>query len=192
MIKIFSVPLQFFWVTALFMFSLGSAACAQTSMQNTYPSFDEMTETLPETPIGYKLALEVLAEVGEAYSIDEGPNGARRIVPIIGGTFRGDGIEGVVLTGGADRQTLRADGVRELDAIYELRANDGSIIMVHNRAIVDAQEPPVGANRYVKSAVKLTAPKGPHDWLNRRLIIGTLHSMRPERPLVLLRFYVVE
>jgi len=171
---------------------LGQSACAQADRTETYPSFDGMTETLPEAPIGFSLALEVLAEVGEAYSIEEGPNGARRIVPIIGGSFRGSGLTGVVLPGGADRQTVRADGVRELDAIYELRADDGSIIMVHNRAIVDAVEPPDGQDRYVKSVVTLTVPKGRHDWLNRRLIIGTLHSMRPEKPLVLLRFYVVE
>ena len=184
--------LQHLLVAALFFFVSGPIACAQSDANRAYPPFDELNVSQPAEPIRHKLALEVLAEVGEPYSIDEGPNGARRIVPIIGGTFRGEGIQGVVLPGGADRQTLRADGVRELDAIYELRADDGSIIMVHNRAIVDALEPPESQDRYVKSVVKLTAPKGPHDWLNRRLIIGTLHSMRPERPLVLLRFYIVE
>jgi hypothetical protein len=64
--------------------------------------------------------------------------------------------------------------------------------MVHNQAIVDAQQPPEGQDRYVRSVVRLTAPRGKHDWLNRRLLIGTLHSMRPERPFVLLRFYSVE
>lgn len=169
------------------------AACAHAEAHGAhYPSFAELAEQLPQTDIQFVLALEVLAEVGEAFTVGEGPTGTRRVVPIIGGTFKGDGLSGRVLPGGADRQLIRADGIRELDATYELQADDGTYIMVRNRAIIDADQPPENWGRYVRSVVKLTVPEGPHDWLNRRLLVGTLHSMRPERPLVLLRFYVVE
>lgn len=169
------------------------AACAHTAQVETaYPSFEALSARFPAADLQFRLALEVLAEVGDAFTIGEGPTGTRRVVPIIGGAFRGEGVSGRVLPGGADRQRIRSDGVRELDATYELKADDGTHIMVHNQAIVDAEQPPEGWERYVRSVVKLTVPKGPHDWLNRRLLIGTLHSLRPERPLVLLRFYVVE
>jgi len=168
-------------------------ACAQTvESVGAYPSFEQLSTEMPEANMQFQLALEVLAEVGEAFTVGEGPTGVRRVVPITGGTFKGDGLSGMVMPGGADRQRIRADGIRELDATYELKADDGTHIMVRNRAIVDAEQPPEGWDRYVRSVVKLTVPKGPHDWLNRRLLIGTLHSMRPERPLVLLRFYVLE
>jgi hypothetical protein len=172
--------------------AVAPVACAQQGPAGSYPTFDELGARLPETLPQPRTALEVLAEVGEAYSLGQGPTGERRIVPIIGGQFRGESLSGVVLPGGADRQLIRADGIRELDATYELKAEDGTVVMVRNRAIVDAQQAPEGWDRYVRSVVELIVPKGPHDWLNRRVIVGTLHSMRPARPLVLLRFYVVE
>lgn len=152
----------------------------------------EAVSRFPSLYPQFETALEVLAEVGEAFTIGEGPTGTRRIVPIIGGEFQGPGLSGAVLAGGADRQRVRSDGIRELDATYELKATDGTYLMVHNRALIDAQQPPEGERRYVRSVVKVTAPKGPHDWLNRRVLIGTLHSMRPQKPLVLLRFYVLD
>lgn len=144
----------------------------------------------PEEPPRGRLVLTVMVRTGEAIDVGQGPDGVRRIVPIIGGSFSGEGgLAGVVLPGGADRQRLRPDGVRELDATYELRTADGAILMVHNQVIVDA---PAGAGpdgRYVRSVVRIVAPQGRYDWLNRRLLVGTLTSLRPAQPLVLLRFY---
>lgn len=37
------------------------------------------------------------------------------------------------------------------------------------------------------SHVALAAPDGPHGWLNRRLSIGTLQTLRPQRQAVLVR-----
>ena len=167
-----------------------TSACATTpSPRGRLPQIAKRFPTLyPQ----FRTALEVLAEVGEAFTIGEGPTGVRRVVPIIGGEFRGPGLSGVVLSGGADRQTIRADGIRELDATYELRADDGTHLMIRNRALIDAQTPPEGENRYVRSVVNVTAPRGEHDWLNRRVILGTLHSLRPQEPLVFLRFHIFE
>lgn len=166
--------------------------CAHQAISIAFPAFDDLKDSLPETLPQPHLVLEILAEVGEAYSLGEGPHGEQRIVPITGGHFRGSGLSGVVLPGGADRQLVRGDGIRELDATYELKAEDGTLIMVRNRALVDAQRAPAGWDRYVRSVVQLVVPKGRHDWLNRRVVVGTLHSMRPAKPLVLLRFYVLE
>jgi hypothetical protein len=170
---------------------MAGQACATSDDQREFPGFGELGRRFPEDIFQPGLALEVLAEVGESYSAGQGPTGERRVVPIIGGRFRGKGLSGVVLPG-ADRQLVRSDGIRELDATYELKADDGTIIMVRNRVTIDAEQPPEGWDRYARSFVQLTAPHGPHDWLNRRVILGTLHSLRPERPLVLLRFFVWE
>lgn len=139
----------------------------------------------------FAIALEVLAEVGETIEAGPGPYGGRRIVPITGGAFRGPGIAGRVLPGGADRQTIRADGVRQLDAIYELQADDGAILMVRNQVLIDAVSPPEGYDRYARSVVQVNAPDGPHGWLNRRILVGTLDSLRPAEPRVFLRFFIL-
>jgi Protein of unknown function (DUF3237) len=44
-----------------------------------------------------------------------------------------------------------------------------------------------GSN-YAFSHLDITAPEGPHGWLNHLIFVGTLHSMRPQ-PKVLIRVY---
>ena len=67
-----------------------------------------------------------------AQELGEAPLGRRRIIPITGGTFRGERLSGRVLAGGADWQVIRADGVAELDARYTLETQDKALIYVRN------------------------------------------------------------
>jgi hypothetical protein len=58
--------------------------------------------------------------------------GGRRYVPFDGGDFEGrDGLGGTIIEGGVDWQTVRADGVLEIDAHYTLdrrqRADRGAL-----------------------------------------------------------------
>ncbi|GAA3678650.1 hypothetical protein GCM10023081_16180 [Arthrobacter ginkgonis] len=135
-----------------------------------------------------ELAFEAVVDVGEMYDLGFGPLGHRRIVPILGGRFQGPAITGVVLPGGADRQLLRADGIRLLEAVYELRTDDGAVLSVTNRVTVDGV---VAEGGYARSVVDVVAPEGPHDWLNRRVLVGTLHPLAPARQAVLVRVFVL-
>ena len=168
---------------------VGTLASARGAEKNL--DVDAVADANPDETISFELALQVLAKTGETVEVDDNFNGGRRIVPIIGGSFSGKGLRGVVLPGGADRQRIRNDGIRELDALYDLRADDGTVLTVHNQALVDASNTENGRKRYVRSFVKVTAPEGPHAWLNRKVLIGTLFSLRPEKPYVLVRFYAV-
>lgn len=151
------------------------------------PAPADLAARFPEEPPRGRLVLTVVAQTGDDIEVGAGPDGPRRIVPITGGTFSGEGgLKGIVLPGGADRQRVRADGVRELDATYELRTDDGVVLMVHNQVIVDASGP---GERYARSVVRISAPQGAYAWLNRRLLVGTLTSFRPAQPHVMLRFY---
>ena len=73
-----------------------------------------------------EIALSPAQELGDT------PPGRRRIIPIAGGSFRGERLSGRVLPGGADWQVIRADGVAELDARYTLETTDGELIYVRN------------------------------------------------------------
>ncbi len=128
---------------------------------------------------------EALVELAPTLAMGDGPLGERRMVPITGGVFAGPRIRGRVLPGGADRQLVRRDGVRRLEALYEMQAEDGAIITVLNKVVVAPRE---GAEDYRFSTVEVTAPDGPHAWLNRLAFVGTLHSLRP-RQAVLVRVY---
>jgi hypothetical protein len=133
-----------------------------------------------------RFAYEALVDIGERQSLGHGPLGERFIVPILGGHFEGPRLRGTVLPGGADRQLLRPDGIKELDALYEMLTDDGAVITVRNRVLIDEAATP---ERYARSVLQLTAPVGTHDWLNRRVFVGTLHSLRPARAAVCIRVY---
>ena len=133
-----------------------------------------------------EFALEIIADLGDVEDMGVGPLGGRRIVPILGGTFQGPRIGGIVRPGGADRQLVRSDGVRHLSALYELEAKDGAIITVLNKVLVENF---ADGSRYAFSTPEISAPKGPHDWLNHAVFVGTLGSLRPSRQAVRVRFY---
>ena len=148
-----------------------------------------LAATIARRPPATEFVYEAVVDIGERVSIGQAPLGERFIVPIIGGVFKGADIEGVVLAGGADRQLIRRDGVRELDALYELQTHDGVVLTVHNRVLIDESRQPA---RYALSHVHVTAPAGPHGWLNRRVLVGTLQVLRPRREAVLVRVFLVD
>ena len=63
------------------------------------------------------------------------PLGERRIIPITGGSFAGERLNGTILPGGADWQLVRPDGAALLDARYTLQTDDGALIYVSNRGL---------------------------------------------------------
>ncbi len=127
------------------------------------------------------LTLAWTAEVliGEKQDLGGGPLGRRFLVPI----------RGSVLAGGADRQWVRPDGVREFDALYEMQADDGTVITVRNRVVVDGDDP---RTRYARSVVQARTAAGPHAWITRRVLVGTLESLRPAQAAVRVTVYALE
>jgi hypothetical protein len=132
-------------------------------------------------------------DVGEREPLGVSPQGERWIVPILGGRFWGapgfEALSGRVRPGGADRQLQLGDGSRRLHALYELQADDGTVLTILNQVTIDESVQP---ERYAMSHVQVTAPRGPHEWLNRRIVVGTLQNLRPQRETVLVRTFLVE
>lgn len=139
------------------------------------------------------LAWTAVVDIEPRRALGRGALGDRFIVPITGGWFEGTPqhplLRGRVLPGGADRQLLRADGVKELHALYEMQADDGTVLTVKNRVLVDETVQP---QRYAMAHLSVQAPEGPHAWLNRRRFTGTLQVLRPSRDAVLVRAYVLD
>ena len=63
-----------------------------------------------------------------ALELGETPYGRRRIVPIIGGKFEGERLNGKVLPVGADWALIRRDGVFNIDVRAVLETGDGVMI----------------------------------------------------------------
>ncbi len=124
--------------------------------------------------------------------------GKRRIIPINGGTFEGPNMKGVVVSGGADWQTVRADGTADLEARYTLKTDDGVLIYIQNKGIRHAK-PDVLARMakgekidpseyYMRTAASFEVADGKYAWLNKVVVISTGARMSDH---VLLKFYKV-
>lgn len=131
---------------------------------------------------------DAFVDIAPRRDLGRSARGERFIVGILGGSFEGAGLRGRVLPGGADRQLLRPDGVKELDALYEMETHDGAVITVHNRVLI---EDPAPDGRYARSVVQFAAPEGPYAWLNRRVFVGTLQALMPARDAVKISVYLL-
>ena len=109
--------------------------------------------------------------------------GRRRIIPITGGTFRGERLSGRVLPGGADWQVIRSDGVAELDARYTLETEDEALIYVRNfgyrhgpadvikrLAAGEAVDPSL---YYMRTTPRFETGAERYQWLNRIICVAT-------------------
>jgi hypothetical protein len=146
------------------------------------------TPTPTPTPPELAFVYEARVDIGERRALGGTAVGERFIIDILGGDFEGPLLRGRVLPGGADRQLLRPDGVKQLHAVYEMQTDDGAVLTIDNRVVIDETAAP---QRYARSVVAITAPAGPHEWLNRRVFVGTLHSLQPARQAVAIRIYLV-
>jgi hypothetical protein len=79
-------------------------------------------------------AFEVVADLGPLEDHGMTRAGHRRIIPVVGGTVTGD-FAGTILAGGADWQTVRADGSIEIDGRYSAQADDGSLLYIRARGV---------------------------------------------------------
>lgn len=119
-------------------------------------------------PLKTEFVYDAVVSITSAVDVGETPTGHRRYIPITGGSFSGPRIKGEVLPGGADWQTSRPDGVTELEAIYSMRCEDGTVIIVHNAGVA------YGSSGYIRTNPRFSAPKGPHAWLNESQFVGTV------------------
>ncbi|OJU54424.1 MAG: hypothetical protein BGN96_13155 [Bacteroidales bacterium 45-6] len=134
---------------------------------------------------------EAKVKVGNMIQVGESKRGTRRVIPILGGTFAGPQLKGVVLPGGEDWQLVRPDGDTELNARYLLKTDDGVVIQVMNNALIHTDSQTKAF--YCKSVIDLEAPRdSPYDFLNHAVFIGTLHipELKPgEEPYVVIGVY---
>jgi hypothetical protein len=100
------------------------------------------------------------------------PGGASQgYTSVRSGLVEGPRLNGrVVDYSGADWALVRSDGVVELNAHYLLEASDGALIYIRNLGYVYGPQNPHGP--YFRCTPYFRAPAGPHEWLNRTVIVG--------------------
>ena len=142
---------------------------------------------------------DVSVDVGEPLVLGQGPAGLRRVVPILGGSARGEGWTARVLPGGADFQHITSDTVSQLDARYGLETEAGERIYVRNHALrtapaeVMAQllrgEPVDPARIYFRCSPRFETTAPALRWITERLFVGA-GVRHPAQ--VVMRFFAVQ
>ena len=105
----------------------------------------------------------------------------KRIIPVRGGKISGPRLNGVVLPGGADWQTLRPNGVADIYARYTLKSDDGVLITVENPGVrrgpdevmkqLIAGELVDPSSYYFRTTPRLEAPEGPYGWMGESMFV---------------------
>ncbi len=147
-----------------------------------------------ETPF-----MQVRAELADILEFGRTPMGTRRVINILGGTVSGPGIEGRILTGGADWQFIRPDGVADISARYTIEMASGALVLVNSDGVrhgppdviarLAAGEDVDPSLYYFRTAMRFEAPVDCDvAWLNRIIAIG---QGKREKNAVILDVYEV-
>ena len=149
----------------------------------------------PDTP-QLNFFADMSAQVGSPLEVGHTARGRRRIVPITGGAFKGQGWTARILPGGADFQLIAGDSLALLEAHYVLETDGGDLIYVHNRAIRHASpavtaelllgKPVDPALVYFRCTPSFETGSSSLGWINNRLFVGS-GVRQPDR--VVIRFF---
>src|SRR5687767_7570220 len=96
--------------TTITAFAFGLCMLAMFVIRPVGLSAQESRSTSEPAPPRLTFAFELRVRVGNPVEVGQVTHGRRRIVPIEGGTIKGPMLNGTVPAGGADWQTIQADG----------------------------------------------------------------------------------
>ena len=145
-----------------------------------------------------EFAFEAVITLDLAQDLGITTYGKRRIIPITGGTFEGPQMRGTILAGGADRQTVRADGTADLEARYTLKTDDGTLIYIQNKGIRTGKPEVLArlakgekvdpSEYYMRTFATFEVAEGKYSWLTKYVVAAT--GLRNANRVVI-RFYKV-
>jgi len=108
------------------------------------------------------------AETGTRTVVENGPQGTRTIVQVVGGRFEGPRLKASVQTPAGDWITNRADGTYRLDVRLTLKTDDGGLILVTYNGI--GQTTNAGASLRIAPLFETGDPR--YVWLTRLQAVG--------------------
>lgn len=131
-----------------------------------------------------ELILELKVQCTTDLEVGKGLEGNLRVIPIIGGTFKGQ-ISGKVVSGGADWNTALSERYSHVFAKYLLYTEDGEYIAIENEGVIDN----FNQDTTIKTVPKFTTKQnGAYGWLNVGVYVGSLEG-GSEPGCVLIKIY---
>ena len=132
--------------------------------------------------LGMQPIFQIHAELAGITNLGRTPYGERRIIDILGGTVRGERLNGRVLPGGADWQIIRGDGAADIQARYTIESEAGARILVSSEGL--RHGPPAILEKlargedvdpslyYFRTVMRFETSDPSVDWLNRILALA--------------------
>jgi hypothetical protein len=108
------------------------------------------------------------AETGARTVVENGPQGTRTIVQIVGGRFDGPRVKATVQAPAGDWITNRADGTYRLDVRLTLRTDDGALILATYNGVGHTTD--AGASLRTAPLFETGDPR--YVWLTRLQAVG--------------------
>jgi hypothetical protein len=141
-------------------------------------------------PLQTRYVFSLAIKVGAPIIAGDIGHGVRRVIPILGGEVRGEGIKGTIFPCGADFQTIRPNGFTELEAKYAFELDDGAIVYIENIGIRFGPKPLLdriakGCNVdpaliYFRSVPRFETGAERYRWLMENLFVG-VGARHPDR-----------
>lgn len=141
-----------------------------------------VTPTEPTPPKLEHLAT-LHVQVGLPQEVGDTPQGRRRVIPILGGTVTGPKLNGTILPGGADFQSIRSATYTDIHARYVIETTEGHRVYVENTGIRTgsaediaklARGEKVDPSRiYFRSYPRFETAAPELSWLHEQIFIGT-------------------
>ncbi len=110
------------------------------------------------------------------------PSGRKIIVPVLGGTFEGERLNGTVEPGGSDWIAVRADGSFALDVRLVLKTQDGALIGLTYRGVragpaevltrLNKGEDVPASDYYMRVAMMFETKAETYAWMNTIVAIA--------------------
>lgn len=141
---------------------LSSHAQISTSVASAPASRAEKAIETPRAPV-FEYLGTLRTEIGTRTVVENGPQGTRTIVQIVGGRFEGPRVKASVQTPAGDWITNRADGSYRLDVRLTLKTDDGVVILVTYNGI--GQTTDAGAS--LRAAPLFETGDSRYAWLTR-------------------------
>lgn len=146
-------------------------------------------ESAPLATPALSLAMRLRVLIGAPQELGMVDGVRKRVIPITGGSADGPRLTGKILPGGADWQSIRADGTADILARYTIEASDGTLISIVNPGYRHGPAPVlarIAAGEAVDPALYYfrTTPRfevtgdGPHGWLGRTVFLCTAARYR--------------
>jgi hypothetical protein len=161
-------------VTTALLMCLGLTVCGPFALAQTPTSVPSAPTSRAEKPVeplrapAFEYLGTLRAEIGTRTVVENGPQGTRTIVQILGGRFEGPRVKASIQTPAGDWITNRADGSYRLDVRITLKTDDGALILVTYNGI--GQTTDGGAS--LRAAPLFETGDSRYAWLTRLQAVG--------------------